>query len=79
MPKLMDAPTLYITAVEGQIKTKFLDEQKQTIFGKESTKSSRNAGYILDTFENLLQSTVANRSDIKTKLKSKSKEKSNLI
>lgn len=51
--------TYYIVTVEWQSKTKFLDEQKQIIFGKQFTKSSRNAGNVLETIENLSQSTVA--------------------
>lgn len=58
MPKLIDAPTPYIVGGEWQIKTKFLDEQKARIFGKLFTKSSRNAGNLVDAIENLLQSTV---------------------
>ena len=58
MPKLLDAPTPYIVGGELQIKTKFLDEQKATIFGKLFTKSSRNAGNLVDTIENLLQSAL---------------------
>ena len=54
----MDAPTPYIVGGELQIKTKFLDEQKATIFGKLFTKSSRNAGNLVDTIENLLQSAL---------------------
>lgn len=58
MSKLMDAPTPYIVGGEWQIKTKLLDEQKARIFGKLFTKSSRNAGNLVDAIENLLQSTV---------------------